>query len=51
VKRILARVIRHRLHEIDREILTSRDPREVRKLWTTRRRLLRIRHALIGIVK
>ena len=47
----LARVIQHRLAELDIAILASKDPRDVARLWRVRRRLVKIGRALLGPVK
>jgi hypothetical protein len=44
----LSNVLRHRLGEVDRTILASKDPRELRMLWRVRRKLEDICTALTG---
>ena len=44
----LCEVMRHRLGELDRSILSTQDPRELRMLWRMRRRLENVCKALTG---
>jgi hypothetical protein len=44
----LSHVIRHRLGELDRHIIATQDPRELRYLWRVRRKLEDVWKALSG---
>jgi Mg2+ and Co2+ transporter CorA len=47
----LGRVLKRRLAELDRQILDSTYPREVRRLYRTRRRVMKLWRILTGFAE